>query len=143
MFSLDGNNSGKTVLNNHQMCNVTSEFLLHIHAPKLINSKSQTARSSTCSRHSCNSHDRTSASQFWTGQVESFYCVLEECSSENKRGYPLYMHVRRRSNVAVCSYVERMVLVYLFVFILDRVLFEWIVFEGGETASFSRNSRSR
>jgi hypothetical protein len=56
------------------------------------------------------------------------------------------MHVRRRSSVDVslaCLYVERMgVLVYLFVFILDRVLFEWIVFEGGETASFSRNSRS-
>ena len=36
---------------------------------------------------SCDSHDGTCAFQFWTAQVESFYCALEECSSENVPGY--------------------------------------------------------
>ncbi|KAG6843781.1 hypothetical protein H0H87_000561 [Tephrocybe sp. NHM501043] len=36
---------------------------------------------------SCDSSDRTCAFQFWTAQVESFYCALEECSSATQPGY--------------------------------------------------------
>ena len=36
---------------------------------------------------SCDSLDRTCAFQFWTAQVESFYCSLEGCDSEHKPGY--------------------------------------------------------
>ncbi|KAG5635715.1 hypothetical protein H0H81_010318 [Sphagnurus paluster] len=36
---------------------------------------------------SCDSSDKTCAFQFWTAQVESFYCALSECESENVPGY--------------------------------------------------------
>lgn len=36
---------------------------------------------------SYDSHDKTCAFQFWTAQVESFYCALEECKSESIPGY--------------------------------------------------------
>jgi len=36
---------------------------------------------------SCNALDHTCAFQFWTAQVESFYCALEECASETQPGY--------------------------------------------------------
>lgn len=36
---------------------------------------------------SCEKSDRTCSFQFWTAEVESFYCALEECHSETKPGY--------------------------------------------------------
>lgn len=36
---------------------------------------------------SCNALDHTCAFQFWTAQVESFYCALDECSSATQPGY--------------------------------------------------------
>jgi hypothetical protein len=36
---------------------------------------------------SCDTADSTCDFQFWTAQVESFYCALDSCSSENKPGY--------------------------------------------------------
>lgn len=36
---------------------------------------------------SCDSSDSTCSFQFWTAQVESFYCALEECSSTKQPGY--------------------------------------------------------
>lgn len=36
---------------------------------------------------SCDAQDDTCAFQFWTAQVESFYCALEECESKTERSY--------------------------------------------------------
>lgn len=36
---------------------------------------------------SCDKLDNTCSFQFWTAQVESFYCALDECSSEIQHGY--------------------------------------------------------
>ncbi|KAG6811821.1 hypothetical protein H0H92_005680 [Tricholoma furcatifolium] len=36
---------------------------------------------------SCEKSDRTCSFQFWTAEVESFYCALEQCDSEAKPGY--------------------------------------------------------
>lgn len=36
---------------------------------------------------SCNKVDATCSFQFWTAEVESFYCGLESCRSERQTGY--------------------------------------------------------
>lgn len=36
---------------------------------------------------SCNKVDSTCSFQFWTAEVESFYCGLENCRSERQTGY--------------------------------------------------------
>ena len=36
---------------------------------------------------SCNKGDRTCGFQFWTAQVESFYCGLDDCQASVKVGY--------------------------------------------------------
>ncbi|GLB40723.1 putative ABC-2 type transporter [Lyophyllum shimeji] len=67
---------GETVFNNHQMCDVTNRKILDMlpgRPPQVT--------------FSCDSSDRTCSFQFWTAEVESFYCALEECSSESKPGY--------------------------------------------------------
>ncbi|PFH50042.1 hypothetical protein AMATHDRAFT_86062 [Amanita thiersii Skay4041] len=80
--SLDGTanmtcyKGGETVFNNHQMCNVTNRKILDM----LPDRPPQVT-------FSCESHDRTCAFQFWTAQVESFYCALDECSSSTQPGY--------------------------------------------------------
>ncbi|TFK36706.1 hypothetical protein BDQ12DRAFT_609378 [Crucibulum laeve] len=67
---------GETVFNNHQMCDVTNIKIVDM----LPDRPPQVT-------FSCSTHDDTCAFQFWTAQVESFYCALEECTSENKPGY--------------------------------------------------------
>ncbi|KAF5374447.1 hypothetical protein D9615_009108 [Tricholomella constricta] len=67
---------GETVFNNHQMCDVTNRKIIDMlpgRPPQVT--------------FSCDSSDKTCAFQFWTAQIESFYCALEECTSENKPGY--------------------------------------------------------
>ncbi|KAG6840427.1 hypothetical protein C0991_006777 [Blastosporella zonata] len=67
---------GETVFNNHQMCDVTNRKIIDMlpgRPPQVT--------------FSCDSSDGTCAFQFWTAQVESFYCALEQCSSENQPGY--------------------------------------------------------
>ncbi|KAF8625236.1 hypothetical protein AX17_006902, partial [Amanita inopinata Kibby_2008] len=67
---------GETVFNNHQMCNVTNRKILDMlpgRPPQVT--------------FSCDSHERTCAFQFWTAEVESFYCALDECSSQTQPGY--------------------------------------------------------
>ncbi|KAF8632743.1 hypothetical protein AX15_001712 [Amanita polypyramis BW_CC] len=67
---------GETVFNNHQMCNVTNRKILDIlpgRPPQVT--------------FSCDSSDRTCAFQFWTAEVESFYCALDQCESKVQRGY--------------------------------------------------------
>ncbi|KAG6879786.1 hypothetical protein C0992_011584 [Termitomyces sp. T32_za158] len=67
---------GETVFNNHQMCDVTNRKILDMlpgRPPQVT--------------FSCEKSDRTCSFQFWTAEVESFYCALEECDSETKPGY--------------------------------------------------------
>ncbi|KAG6873471.1 hypothetical protein C0995_015174 [Termitomyces sp. Mi166 len=66
---------GETVFNNHQMCNVTNRKILDMlpgRPPQVT--------------FSCEKSDRTCSLQFWTAEVESFYCSLEQCDSETKPG---------------------------------------------------------
>ncbi|KIM40694.1 hypothetical protein M413DRAFT_446097 [Hebeloma cylindrosporum] len=67
---------GETVFNNHQMCDVTNRKIIDMlpgRPPQVT--------------FSCNALDHTCAFQFWTAQVESFYCALDECSSDTQPGY--------------------------------------------------------
>jgi len=83
---------GETVFNNHQMCDVTSTssfpwplaFLSPISDRKIIDMLPGRPPQVT---FSCNGLDHTCAFQFWTAQVESFYCALDECSSATQPGY--------------------------------------------------------
>ncbi|KAK2463756.1 hypothetical protein APHAL10511_004249 [Amanita phalloides] len=67
---------GETVFNNHQMCNVTNRKILDM----LPDRPPQVT-------FSCDIRDHTCAFQFWTAEVESFFCSLEHCESKAKRGY--------------------------------------------------------
>ncbi|KAJ8518665.1 hypothetical protein ONZ45_g4292 [Pleurotus djamor] len=102
-------NGGETVFENHQMCDVTNVKILDMlpdRPPQVTFSctmppseEDSTLKSSTLSRLiSPYSNDLTSAAassssngtcafQFWTAEVESFYCALEQCSSSRSVGY--------------------------------------------------------
>ncbi|KAM6490145.1 hypothetical protein JOM56_014337 [Amanita muscaria] len=67
---------GETVFNNHQMCNVTNRKIVDM----LPDRPPQVT-------FSCDSSDGKCAFQFWTAEVESFYCSLEKCQSKAQRGY--------------------------------------------------------
>ena len=61
---------GETVFENHQICNVTNRKILDMlpdRPPEVT--------------FSCNKDDETCQFQFWTAQVESFYCTLGNCTS--------------------------------------------------------------
>ncbi|KAJ8518673.1 hypothetical protein ONZ45_g4288 [Pleurotus djamor] len=102
-------NGGETVFENHQMCDVTNVKILDMlpdRPPQVTFSctmppseEDSTLKSSPLSRLiSPYSNDLTSAAassssngtcafQFWTAEVESFYCALEQCSSSRSVGY--------------------------------------------------------
>ncbi|KAI0661773.1 hypothetical protein C8Q70DRAFT_677116 [Cubamyces menziesii] len=67
---------GETVFNNHQMCNVTNRKILDM----LPDRPPQVT-------FSCDKEEDTCQFQFWTAQVESFYCELRQCESRAQRGY--------------------------------------------------------
>ncbi|KXN86065.1 putative ATP-dependent permease [Leucoagaricus sp. SymC.cos] len=67
---------GETVFNNHQMCNVTNRKILDM----LPDRPPQVT-------FSCDSRDATCSFQFWTAEVESFYCALDNCTSTQQTGY--------------------------------------------------------
>ncbi|KAL1949551.1 hypothetical protein VTO73DRAFT_8432 [Trametes versicolor] len=67
---------GETVFNNHQMCDVTNRKILDM----LPDRPPQVTFSCEKDTESCHF-------QFWTAQVESFYCELQECSSRIEHGY--------------------------------------------------------
>ena len=85
---------GQTVFNNHQMCDVTSTFFLnvkyHLSDPrmhkdrKIIDMLPDRPPQVT---FSCDSSDNTCAFQFWTAQVESFYCALDQCITSSSTEY--------------------------------------------------------
>ncbi|TFK27959.1 ATP-dependent permease [Coprinopsis marcescibilis] len=67
---------GETVYSNHQMCDVTNR--------KIIDMLPERPPQVT---FSCDKADKTCAFQFWTAQVESFYCALDQCESSVEPGY--------------------------------------------------------
>lgn len=67
---------GDIVFENHQACSVTN--------PKIIDQLEGRKPEVT---FSCNKPQATCQFQFWTDQVESFYCGLDTCTSELKVGY--------------------------------------------------------
>lgn len=85
---------GETVFNNHQMCNVTSELhrnphkklLAYTHTPdrKILDMLPNRPPQVT---FSCDVNNHTCAFQFWTAEVESFFCALDQCESKTKIGY--------------------------------------------------------
>jgi ABC-type multidrug transport system ATPase subunit/ABC-type multidrug transport system permease subunit len=67
---------GETVFNNHQFCDVTNRKILDMlpgRPPQVT--------------FSCDKTDATCDFQFWTAQVESFYCALDTCKTEVVPGY--------------------------------------------------------
>jgi len=85
---------GETVFNNHQMCNVTSKcfsydscLVLEYFTPadrKILDMLPGRPPQVT---FSCDRMSSTCDFQFWAATVESFYCFLEDCTSETQPGY--------------------------------------------------------
>ncbi|KAJ4493576.1 hypothetical protein C8J55DRAFT_447216 [Lentinula edodes] len=68
---------GETVFQNHQMCDVTNRKILDQvgdNRPVQVT-------------FSCDKNEATCSFQFWVDEIESFYCGLNECSSEITPGY--------------------------------------------------------
>ena len=63
--------TGAVVHENYQMCNITNRKILD----QLGDRKPQAT-------FSCNANDATCNFQFWVDQVESFYCALDNCTSD-------------------------------------------------------------
>lgn len=84
---------GETIFESHQICNVTSasHVLCSLPGPhpfvvdrKILDQLDGRKPEVT---FSCNKAAGTCQFQFWAAQVESFYCGLENCTSELKHGY--------------------------------------------------------
>ncbi|KAK0469534.1 uncharacterized protein EV420DRAFT_1495091 [Desarmillaria tabescens] len=84
---------GETVFNNHQMCDVTNRKIID----QLPGRPPQVT-------FSCDKPSATCSFQFWTAQVESFYCSLDHCSSESQPGYDVNATVYACENIK-CSCV--------------------------------------
>ncbi|KAJ3983171.1 hypothetical protein F5890DRAFT_1524940 [Lentinula detonsa] len=68
---------GETVFQNHQMCDVTNRKILDQvgdNRPVQVT-------------FGCDKNEATCSFQFWVDEIESFYCGLDECSSEITPGY--------------------------------------------------------
>ncbi|TFK93640.1 hypothetical protein K466DRAFT_537493 [Polyporus arcularius HHB13444] len=80
---------GETVFNNHQMCDVTNRKILDM----LPDRPPQVT-------FSCDKESDMCHFQFWTAQVESFYCQLSECDSRLDPG------VDKNTTVYACEHIE-------------------------------------
>ena len=67
---------GVVVKENHQMCDITNRKILD-----------QLKERTPQATFSCNAEDATCNFQFWTGQVESFYCGLDTCTFNSKSDF--------------------------------------------------------
>ncbi|KAH7907698.1 hypothetical protein BJ138DRAFT_1159506 [Hygrophoropsis aurantiaca] len=67
---------GETIFNNHQMCDITNRKILDM----LPDRPPQVT-------FSCDKPSASCSFQFWTAQVESFYCALDTCKSDTRAGY--------------------------------------------------------
>ncbi|KAE9404292.1 hypothetical protein BT96DRAFT_973299 [Gymnopus androsaceus JB14] len=68
---------GETVFQNHQMCDVTNPAIL-----KQVGDNRPVQVT-----FSCDETVRTCSFQFWVDEIESFYCGLDECTSETAPDY--------------------------------------------------------
>ncbi|KAI0044158.1 hypothetical protein FA95DRAFT_1608776 [Auriscalpium vulgare] len=84
---------GETVFQNHQFCDVTNRKILDM----LPDRPPQVT-------FSCDKTDTTCDFQFWTAQVESFYCALDTCKTEVTPGYDANVTAYRCEKIA-CSCV--------------------------------------
>lgn len=84
---------GETVFNNHQFCDVTSKPAYHFLCltlktirvdRKILDMLPGRPPQVT---FSCDHDAATCDFQFWTAQVESFYCALDTCKSTRRIGY--------------------------------------------------------
>ena len=96
---------GETVFNNHQMCNVTSPspfVYKSSHSPCQLDRKILDMLPGRPPQvtFSCETANATCAFQFWTAEVESFYCSLDKCKSEKISGYD------RNSTVYSCEHIK-------------------------------------
>jgi hypothetical protein len=86
---------GETVFNNHQMCDVTSMSSQVNVTHKRCLTTGLTDRKILDMlpgrppqvTFSCDKADASCAFQFWVDQVESFYCALDNCTSNATPGY--------------------------------------------------------
>lgn len=98
---------GETVFNNHQMCDVTSAYhhicfvpraSFHVALDRKIIDQLDGRKPQVT--FSCEKSDATCSFQFWVDQVESFYCALSNCTSENKPGYDT------NSTIYACDHIK-------------------------------------
>ena len=84
---------GETVFQNHQICSVTStpcdavcfvSLSLSIADRKILDMLPDRPPEVT---FSCNKADGTCQFEFWTAQVESFYCALNACTVDFDHGF--------------------------------------------------------
>ncbi|KAH7921598.1 hypothetical protein BV22DRAFT_1132146 [Leucogyrophana mollusca] len=80
---------GETVFSNHQMCDITNRKILDM----LPDRPPQVT-------FSCDNATETCSFQFWTAQVESFYCSLDTCTSESRPGYDT------NTTVYACDHIQ-------------------------------------
>ncbi|KAH9945126.1 uncharacterized protein BXZ73DRAFT_38891 [Epithele typhae] len=80
---------GETVFNNHQFCDVTNRKILDM----LPDRPPQVT-------FSCDKDEDMCHFQFWTAQVESFYCQLSECQSHSEHA------IERNSTFYNCDKIE-------------------------------------
>ena len=80
---------GEVVKQNHQMCNVTNRKVLD-----------QLKERTPQITFSCSSEDETCNFQFWTGQIQSFYCGLDTCSFKTKSEYD------RNTTTYTCEHIN-------------------------------------
>ncbi|RPD60154.1 hypothetical protein L226DRAFT_508449 [Lentinus tigrinus ALCF2SS1-7] len=80
---------GETVFNNHQFCDVTNRKILDM----LPDRPPQVT-------FSCDKEFDTCQFQFWTAQIESFYCELSQCDSRREVG------VDKNSTIYDCEHIQ-------------------------------------
>ena len=89
---------GGTILkHSHQMCNVTNR--------KVIDQLKEKTPQIT---FSCNAEDKTCNFQFWTGEVESFYCGLDTCLFKTKSEYDKNTTIHTCENIHCACVPGRM-----------------------------------
>lgn len=67
---------GRTVFNNHQMCDVTNKEII-----KILGDRPPQVT------FSCDDATKSCSFQFWTAEIESFYCGLEQCTWGHQNDY--------------------------------------------------------
>ncbi len=88
---------GVVVKENHQMCDITNRKILD-----------QLKERTPQATFSCNAEDDTCNFQFWTGQVESFYCGLDTCTFSSNNEYDRNTTLYKCDNIKCACVPGRM-----------------------------------